>query len=274
MENELTLLFKAQFKALFKELWQDYTQRLCPSAQRIHTLFEQDAPIINDHIALRTFALPNLGLSNLATPFERLGYKAKEEYFFKKKHLYARHYEHSNPLFPKVFISELCLEACSDKLKKTITKLTADASFQKVSLEGFQMGRPWELDWALYQALLAESEYAAWVAAHGFGANHFTVNVNQLLKYDALEKVNGVLKAKGFELNRAGGEIKGGKAVYLAQSSTMADNVPVAFSDGTHLISGGFYEFALRYPLPSGDLFQGFVADSADKIFESTHHKG
>ncbi len=30
-------------------------------------------------------------------------------------------------------------------------------------------------------------------------------------------------------------------------------------------------EFAHRYPLPNGNLFQGFVAKSADKIFESTN---
>ena len=31
-----------------------------------------------------------------------------------------------------------------------------------------------------------------------------------------------------------------------------------------------YYEFARRYPLPSGEVFQGFVPESADTIFEST----
>ena len=35
-----------------------------------------------------------------------------------------------------------------------------------------------------------------------------------------------------------------------------------------------YYEFARRYPLPSGELFQGFVPASADKIFESTDVAG
>ena len=53
----------------------------------------------------------------------------------------------------------------------------------------------------------------------------------------------------------------------------MADKMPVAFSDRTVDIPSCFYEFAQRYPLPNGDLYQGFVAASADKIFESTNVK-
>lgn len=41
-------------------------------------------------------------------------------------------------------------------------------------------GRHWSLDYQTYQQLLAESEYAAWVAAFGYRANHFTVSVNHL----------------------------------------------------------------------------------------------
>lgn len=50
----------------------------------------------------------------------------------------------------------------------------------------------------------------------------------------------------------------------------MADKVIVKFSDGEFEIPGGFYEFAKRYELPNGELYKGFVAASADKIFEST----
>lgn len=64
--------------------------------------------------------------------------------------------------------------------------------------------------------------------------------------------------------------MKGSPDVRLEQSSTMADKVSVTFSDGNQQIPGGFYEFAKRYPLPDGTLYQGFVEASADKIFEST----
>ncbi|GAM56151.1 hypothetical protein JCM19231_5246 [Vibrio ishigakensis] len=58
----------------------------------------------------------------------------------------------------------------------------------------------------------------------------------------------------------------------LEQSSTMADKVDVAFSDAVHSIPGGFYEFAKRYQDNQGELYHGFVAASADKIFESTNN--
>lgn len=259
-----------EIQVLFDALWQDYTQRLCPQAAKIQALFKQDAPVNNDHIALRTFALPAIGLNPIAAPFIALGYKAKGEYVFKKKRLYARHYVHPNPIFPKVFISELDLEACSKNLKDTVKALTLDTQLPKDGRFLYQ-GRPWSLEFSTYQALLAESEYAAWVAAHGFGANHFTIDVNALKSHNSLASVNQLLKANGFCLNEVGGEIKGGKEVYLAQSSTLADEVPVVFSEGTYPILGGFYEFAERFALPSGELYQGFVEASADKIFESTN---
>jgi hypothetical protein len=46
--------------------------------------------------------------------------------------------------------------------------------------------------------------------------------------------------------------------------------VDVPFADGTHRVPSCYYEFARRHPLPSGELFQGFVPASADKIFHST----
>ena len=47
--------------------------------------------------------------------------------------------------------------------------------------------------------------------------------------------------------------------------------MPVQFSDNTVTLPSCFYEFAQRFPLPNGQLYQGFVAASADKIFESTN---
>ncbi len=74
-------------------------------------------------------------------------------------------------------------------------------------------------------------------------------------------------------LNTIGGEIKGGESVFLAQSSTMADKITLAFSDTSLTIPSCFYEFAQRYAMPDGELYQGFVEASADKIFESTNAK-
>jgi hypothetical protein len=96
------------------------------------------------------------------------------------------------------------------------------------------------------------------------------VFVNVLRKYSDLRQLNEFLKSRGFVLNASGGEVKGAKDVCLEQSSTLANNIAVAFCDGTLTIPACYYEFAKRYPLPTGELYQGFVAASADKIFEST----
>jgi len=45
----------------------------------------------------------------------------------------------------------------------------------------------------------------------------------------------------------------------------------VQFTDGKKEIPSCYFEFAKRYLLDSGELYQGFIAKSADKIFESTN---
>lgn len=102
-------------------------------------------------------------------------------------------------------------------------------------------------------------------------ANHFTVSVNHLARFHSVEDINKVLKGEGYVVNSSGGEVKGSPEELLEQSSTMADRIEVRFSDQTRTIPSCFYEFARRYPKPDGQLYSGFVAASADKIFESTN---
>ncbi len=70
---------------LFESLWQDYIQRLCPSAAKVHQLLQEDEALINDHIALRTFNVEPLGIETLAKPFLAAGYKACGDYVFESK---------------------------------------------------------------------------------------------------------------------------------------------------------------------------------------------
>ncbi|KLV07509.1 succinyldiaminopimelate aminotransferase [Photobacterium aquae] len=257
---------------LFNGLWQDYVTRLCPSALQIHDLLAEEEPLHNDHIALRTFNLPMVGLDRLAAPFIAIGYQPKGRYRFEGKKLYAEHFEHPNPLAPKVFISELMVGQFSSLFQQTVRELVAQMPETSLRDPAFLYGgRQWELDFATYELLLAESEYGGWLAAHGFGANHFTVSLNHLEQFTEVREVNHLLRHNGFVINEAGGDVKGSAKVMLEQSSTMADRVEVGFSDGTYAIPGGFYEFAKRYPDEDGELFSGFVEASADKIFESTH---
>lgn len=258
---------------LFQHLWDNYLS-VTPSAVKVHELLgsTQQNDVINDHIALRTFNHPKVGLEKLAAHFKAVGYTECGEYHFEAKKLYAKHYEHSDPTKPKVFISELLVEKCSPQLQQTVQQLVDQIDENAVTAENFlYSGTHWQVSHETYQTLLQESEYAAWMAAWGYRANHFTVSINHLDNFTTIEQVNQALKDAGFALNTSGGEIKGSPEVLLEQSSTLADHALVTFNDGEFSIPSCFYEFALRYNKPDGNLYTGFVAASADKIFESTN---
>lgn len=259
---------------LFDGLWNDYLQ-ITPSANKIHQLLAEKTgsnDIVNDHIALRTFASDEVGLNKLAAHFLAIGYEQKGDYDFASKKLTAQHFEHPDPTVPKVFISELRVNELSKQAQAIINSMLAQIDTAAVTADNFlYSGTHWQVSSEDYKTLLAESEYAAWMSAWGYRANHFTVSINQLTSMNELSDVNTLLKEAGFKLNTSGGEIKGGKDVCLAQSSTMADTANVTFSDTSLAIPSCFYEFAQRYALPNGELYQGFVAASADKIFESTN---
>ena len=199
-----------------------------------------------------------------------MGYKVKGDYQFEAKKLGAVHLEFENPGAPKIFVSELRLKDLSDEAQKIFEKALYYVE-PSVGTELLTAGCFWETTYKDYQTLHKESEYAAWFYAYGFCANHFTVNVNKLTSFEGLEDLNEFLESNGFSLNDSGGKIKGSKEVYLEQSSTKASSKKVQFNDGEFEIPSCYYEFAKRYPMSDGNLYQGFVTTSADKIFESTN---
>ena len=259
---------------LFDALWADYIA-LTPQAQRIHALLGARGELVrNDHVALRTYDAPGIGISALAKPFEAVGYQPRESYRFEDKKLRARYWQHPDPQRPKVFISELRCAELGPSSQQIIDRLLVQLPKDFGTRADLPWaGRPWRVRRAEYESLLTESEYAAWVAAFGFRVNHFTVDLNALTTFPDLASLNAFLLEHGFVLNVAGGEIKGTPADRLEQSSTRADQITVEFGDDRLAIPSCYYEFAKRYPLPSGELFQGFVPASADKIFESTDVK-
>lgn len=261
--------------ALFDQLWHSYLE-VTPSAQKIQGIFNasQEQSVVNDHVALRTFDHPSLNIEKLAQHFTALGYRECGEYRFEQKKLDARHFEHSDPSAPKVFISELEVATLSPEAQAIIHRVIQQVPSDAVAQSDFlYSGRHWPVSLAEYQLLRRESEYAAWVYVWGFRANHFTVSVNHLQQFASLEAVNETLKAQGFVLNTAGGEIKGSPQQLLEQSATMADRCQVQFEDANEAIPSCFYEFAKRYTNANGELYNGFIAASADKIFESTNNE-
>lgn len=256
---------------MFENMWRDYTS-LNPKVLEVENVFKKRGEsLINDHVAFRTFNTKELGLENFKAFFLKNGYEVKGEYHFKVKKLYAQHLEHASGKFPKVFISELLTEQLSENAQKIIRSLVAQTPADFHKQDNFCIsGRPWKISHKEYTELLAESEYAAWMSAFGFRVNHFTVLVNALSTLKNVSEVNTALKDAGFRLNASGGEIKGTEQIGLMQSSTMAVDVPVEFTEGTRSIPGCYYEFAQRFPV-NGTLYGGFVEQSADKIFESTN---
>jgi hypothetical protein len=262
---------------IFSRLWSNYINSN-PSAGRIHGLFKSEGEdVVNDHIAFRTIDFPEIDIDVISKPFVRNGYVVKGEYIFEGKHLFAKHFElPDDQMAPRVFISQLRTKEFSPFLQnlfKDVMNKVPKCTF--LSPELIFTGSVFEpLSYETYKRLLEESEYAAWFYVSGFRANHFTVSINSLKKHNDIYKVNKFLKDKGYLLNSSGGEVKGTKEELLQQSSTMADIVKIKFIEGEFEVPSCYYEFAQRFPDNTGKLYRGFIARSADKIFESTNfHK-
>lgn len=261
------------YTEIFDRLWKMYTEQN-PSVQKVYDLFVAEGEEVkNDHIAFRTFNDPRVGIDVLAKPILKAGYVEKGQYDFPAKKLNAKHYEHATDEdAPRIFISELRLEDFSAELQQT-AKAAIDNIPQELLesddliFSGQVFGKP---SFATYEKLRKESEYAAWLYVYGFCANHFTVSINSLKTMPEICLVNKFLKQNGFLINDSGGEVKGTAEELLEQSSIKAEIIPIDFEEGTHEIPGCYYEFAKRYPDTDGKLYSGFIAKSADKIFEST----
>jgi len=262
------------YQQIFDKLWADYSGQN-RSSLAVYNLFTSHGETVNnDHIAFRTFNHPKLGIDVLAVPFVKAGFIEMGTYHFEEKKLFAKHFHHPNfPESPRVFISELLVEKLSEETQSIIHDIYAKIDFEKVDANELYLshniwGKP---SFETYNKLRTESEYAAWLYVYGYRANHFTVDVSSLKNFPTLESVNQLLKDSGFVLNSSGGEIKGTPEELLQQSSTMADIIEVDFIEGPQQVPACYYEFARRFPDANGNLYGGFIAKSADKIFESTN---
>jgi len=245
---------------LLEALWRDYVAST-PQAERIHHLLTERGELLrNDHVELRTYAAPGIALDALARPFEAAGWRPREPYRFADQHLRARYWQHDDPARPKLVVTELVVDELSPAAQAMIAGLVAQlpAGFGARGDLAWA-GRPWRLAHAVYRALLAESEPAAWVAAFGFRVHHFAVDVGSLQSFPDLAALAAFLGELGFAFDDADGAIVGTPADRLERAATRADAIAVAFDDATLRIPSCRYEFARRYPLPSGELFHGFV---------------
>ncbi len=261
----------------FDKLWLDYC-RIAPGVKEIHdAVAARDGQVVNDHVAFRTYDLAPVNLAALERHILALGYRRFSPYEFPAKKLRAYGYVHDDPEAPRVFLSELKTAELSSFAQGTIRDLVGQVDPARMDRADVMWAGPlWRpVSRETWAKLAAESEYAAWMAVWGFHANHFTISLNHSSTFDSLQSLLDFVQEQGFALNESGGRVKGSPDVLLEQGSTVAAEVDVDFANGeTARVPSCYYEFARRYEDPStGKLYDGFVAASADKIFESTDRR-
>lgn len=271
----MTLMSSAEIENLFQKLWEPY-YRQNPQVPEIYRLIqerEKSETLYNDHIALRTYQHPRVGLDVLAQSFTALGFVERESFHLTDKHVFAKYYTHPSGQWPRVFISELLLDSVSGAARELIDDLVQQVPQELIDKKQLvYSGRPWSVSHQDYLRLLEESDYASWMAAHGFQMNHATLSVNALQTFETLEELNEFLKSHGFTLNgqdegreiQAATDVEG--RVILKQASVIAREVPVEFSDGTFDVPACYYEFLQRF-----HGYDSFDPGSASKIMESTN---
>lgn len=246
-----------------------------------------------DHLALRTFSS-----ESMQKELQAFQCKLRGTLQFPEKHLHAvwmscpqSNVEEKDvsdgmePLPLRIFLSAIDVAKLSPTSQSIVmprAKCAAELPADHALL-CFALGElPWDPPTVEeYETVRKESEYAAWVLAHGYDVNHIAIAVHRLPDEQNLEEVNAVLERHGFPLNTAGGKIKASPDGLLLQTAAMAERVSHRFADGASHIAGSYVEFAERKVLPENKKIEpakiqewhrrdGFEAGNADKIFEST----
>ena len=291
---------------LFDELWDRYRRRVAYVGLYERVIQQAGATFFNDHIAFRTFACqsPPTGIASISRLFEALGYQAAGSYQFADKHLSATHFQHANPQFPKIFISELKVwelppparqivqrtlrghrAAVSEDFLAALTDLQEGDSRCEELLAGavrFFQELPWLLpSKADVIAINAVSQYAAWVLVHGYQVNHFTslINSHGVPALDDIEKTIAALKAAGIPMKA---EIEGERGSPLRQTATEAVQMEVDVLDAGAPAklpwTYAYFELAQRDTLVDPKTgksirFEGFLGPQATNLFEMTKVK-
>ena len=284
---------------VLKGLMDRYKERVPDVAAIINAMVDENiisnaSDIENDHIAFRTMGVSHLGIRSLEKIFLHYGYTKMDFYLFPEKKLNAYWYAPPAPQYPRIFLSELQVDQLSLEAQQIILNYTNEVTVDPVdsldldnakAVDHFLHSALWQIPLlADYMALAKESEYAAWVIYNRYYLNHFTISVHNLKPgYNTVALFNNFLQQKGFTLNDAGGKIKSSPDNGLLQSSTIARMVEAEFAHGEkQSIAGSYVEFAERRILPQYQQLapeainhshrrEGFEANNADKIFESTY---
>ncbi|GIL53430.1 hypothetical protein Vafri_9032 [Volvox africanus] len=254
----------------------------------------------HDHFAFRTFGVPGLGIASLERILVPLGYRRVEDpdapLTFPGKKLVATWFTPIDPrvkaVLPRVFVSEIQVEKLSPEAQGIISRATSwaaagdEAVMVQVMTALLTGTAPWPRpSLEQYELLLKESEYAAWVLAHGYSLNHTALALHRLPRVGLSLDMNDFvmhLHGAGMAMNAEGGLVKVSPDGLLLQCSVVADRRPFDFSCGQRRdIAAAYVEFVKRLRLPrfanledselrEEHLREGFEVGNADRIFEST----
>jgi hypothetical protein len=237
---------------LIDSLWRDFIEST-PQAARIRELLVARGELVHhDHVALRTFAAPGIGMDALARRFEAEGFRPRERYRFDEGHLRARYWQHDDPNAPKVFIVELDIGSLSPGAQAIAERLLAQVRpgfYERSDL--VCAGRPWTPTYADYQALLVESEHAARVAALGLGVERCSLDVGALITFPDLDALVAFLVEHAFRV-----DVRGDRAMLRP------DRIAVRFADAMVRIPSGAYELVARQ-LPPPREVRGYAVSVA-----------
>jgi hypothetical protein len=289
---------------LFDRLWEKYRSRVSYVNNYETLIQESGASFFNDHIALRTFCSQNplAGISSISRIFEALGYRAADCYNFEDKHLNAIYFQHPQPTFPKVFISELRTWELKPSSKHIIhgalkthrtnlpesfladlhhLETKSESSRESLLDEAVEFFH--ELPWHLPEKsdlleLNLDSQYAAWVLIHGYNVNHFTslINSHKVPALDNIEKTTKALLNSGVPMKK---EIEGARGSKLRQTATEAVVIDVSVLENGKLTTMpwtyAYFELAQRdtfKDLGTGKLlrYEGFLGPQATNLFDMT----
>lgn len=292
---------------LLDRLWDRYLKRVPYAKKYVELVIEKGGRIVNDHIAFRTLNThtgeqPG-GITAISHIFRALGYRKADSYKFHKLKLTASHFEHSDPMYPKIFVSQLELSEFPEWVQNLVRELVTDTPYL-ISDQGIELLNLLKIQESLpieaAEVLIGElvnyfsrawgspkketilkvndiSQYCAWTLLHGNSVNHFTafINYHGVEEWPDLEATcNGLLMA-GIPLKN---EIEGEKGGKLRQSATQAVKEEMEVIDEEGNIeylqwTYAYYELAERgYIEENGEkkMFNGFLGDQAVHLFDMT----
>ena len=291
---------------LFGKLWEHFLANVPYAKKYADMVNEKGGKVVIDHIAFRTFNAHTgeqpEGIKAIRHILNYFEYKPAGKYTFPKKKLNAIHFEHPDPAFPKIFVSQLEVSELPEWARQMIkdsihntSYLLSDKSLEllgileKTGLLPLEAAdfliddlvqyfrRPWNIPPKDYLLKINDiSQYGAWVLLHGNSVNHFAASVNQqgVKEWPDLETTCKALEAEGIPMKD---KIEGAPGSKLRQSATHAvkEELRVKGENGFEKIvwTSSYFELTERNLYKENGeqkLFNGFLGEQATHLFDLT----